>query len=97
MLRCSLRRGFIDEGVERDRSSRILSCCMTSSPLSIKKEDHSSLLGESLWGDRKGEGLSYRSEPGARSRAYLAGSLRSVNDGSKQAVLLKIKVFKPAK
>ena len=41
--------------------------------------------------------LSYRSEPGARSRAYLAGSLRSVNDGSKQAVLLKIKVFKLAK
>lgn len=41
--------------------------------------------------------LSYRSEPGARSRAYLAGSLRVVNDDSKQAVLLKIKVFKPTK
>ena len=57
VLRCSLRRGFIDEGVERDRSSRVLSCCMTSSLLSIKKKDYSSLLGESLWGDCKGEAL----------------------------------------
>ena len=45
---------FIDEGVERDRSSRALSCCMTSSLLSIKKKDYSSLLGESLWGDCNG-------------------------------------------
>ena len=55
VLRCSLRRGFIDEDVERDRSLRVLSCCMTSSPLSIKTKDHSSLLGKNLWGDRKGE------------------------------------------
>ena len=34
---------------------RVLSCCMTSSLLSIKKKDYSGLLGENLRGDRKGE------------------------------------------
>ena len=38
VLRCSLRRGFIDEGAERDRSSRVLSCYMTIEPSLDKKE-----------------------------------------------------------
>lgn len=54
VLRCILRRGFTDEGVERDASARVSSCCMTSSPLSIIRKDHSGLLGESLWGDCNG-------------------------------------------
>lgn len=33
---------------------RVLSCCMTSSPLSIKTKDYSGLLGENLRGDCNG-------------------------------------------
>lgn len=53
VLRCSLRRGFIDEGVERDRSSRALSCCMTIEPALDKEERLFVFLGENLRGDRK--------------------------------------------
>ena len=68
-----------------------------SSPLSIKKKDYSGLLGEDLRGDRKGEEFILSIGVGRKIESISCGSLCSVNDGSKQAVLLKIKVFKPAK
>lgn len=69
----------------------------SSSFLSIKTKDHSSLLGESLWGDRKGEEFIVSIGAGCKSESISCRFLCSVNDGSKQAVLLKIKVFKQAK
>lgn len=67
--------------------------------LSLDKDERLfGLLGENLRGDCKGEEFIVSIVAGRQDREHIcAGSLRSANDGSKQAVLLKIKVFKPAK
>ena len=92
VLRCSRRQNFIDEGVERDRSSRVLSCCMTIEP-ALDRVSLVRICGAIA----RARSLSYRSEPVQDREHICAGSLCSVNDGSKQVVLLKIKVFKRVK